>query len=138
MLDGGVAMSFQTIASINIEYPAWFFEGKTTLLRKPGEFTSDTQTTCLNTMYKWFTPCLLEPTNEHPETHGLMDGAHRDARAGCNGSIDNLLIVRTVTLDCHWRKRNLSMAWIDVEKAYDSVAHGWLEEMMILHRFPGR
>ena len=27
------------------------------------------------------------------------------------------------------------MAWIDVKKAYDSVDHGWLEEMMILHRF---
>ena len=40
-----------------------------------------------------------------------------------------------MTLDCHRRKRNLSMAWIDVKKAYDSVDHGWLEEMMILHRF---
>lgn len=28
------------------------------------------------------------------------------------------------------------MAWIDVKKAYDSVDHGWLEEMMVLHRFP--
>ena len=28
------------------------------------------------------------------------------------------------------------MAWIDVKKAYDSVDHGRLEEMTILHRFP--
>ena len=28
------------------------------------------------------------------------------------------------------------MAWIDVKKPHDSVDHGWLEEMMILHRFP--
>ena len=41
-----------------------------------------------------------------------------------------------MTLDCHRRKRNLSMARIDVKKAYDSVDHGWLEEMMILRRFP--
>ena len=27
--------------------------------------------------------------------------------------IDNLLIDRTVTLDCHRRKGNLSMAWIE-------------------------
>ena len=40
--------------------------------------------------------------------------------------IDNLLIDRTVTLDCHRRKGNLSVAWIDVKKAYDSVDHGWL------------
>ena len=41
VLHEGVAMSFQTIANTNIEYPAWFSEGKTTLLPKPGEFTSD-------------------------------------------------------------------------------------------------
>ena len=28
------------------------------------------------------------------------------------------------------------MAWIDVKKAYDSVDHGCLKEMMILPRFP--
>ena len=28
------------------------------------------------------------------------------------------------------------MAWIDVKKAYDLLDHAWLEEMMILHRFP--
>ena len=28
------------------------------------------------------------------------------------------------------------MAWIDVKKPHDSVDHGWLEEMMILPRFP--
>ena len=28
------------------------------------------------------------------------------------------------------------MAWMDVKKAYDSVDHVWLEDMMILHRFP--
>ena len=33
-------------------------------------------------------------------------------------------------------KRNLSMAWIHVANAYDSVDHGLLSEMFILHRFP--
>ena len=42
-----------------------------------------------------------------------MDGAQRGARAGCSGTIDNLLIDRTVTSDCHGRKGNLSMAWIE-------------------------
>ena len=82
------------------------------------------------------TSCLLGPANEHLETHGLMDGAPRGALSECSGTIDNLLIDRTVTLDCHRRKRNLSMARIDVKKAYDSVDHCWLEEMMILRRFP--
>ena len=28
------------------------------------------------------------------------------------------------------------MAWVDVAKAYDSIDHEWLDEMMILHKFP--
>lgn len=35
-----------------------------------------------------------------------------------------------VALDCHQRKRNVSAAWIDVRKAYDTV------EVLEVHRFP--
>ena len=65
-----------------------------------------------------------------------MEGAQRGARPGCSGTMDNLLIDRMVTLDCHRKKRNLSMGWVDAKKTYDSIDHGWLEEMMIIHRFP--
>ena len=65
-----------------------------------------------------------------------MEGAQRAARAGCSGTVDNLLIDRTVALDCHRRRCNLSMTRIDVKKAYDSVDHGWLNGVLVLHRFP--
>ena len=55
-------------------------------------------------------------------------------------AVDSVLIDRVVTLDCQRRRRNLSMAWVNVKKAYDSVNHSWLGEMkllhMALHRFP--
>ena len=38
--------------------------------------------------------------------------------------------------DAQRGKRNFSMAWLDVTKAYDSVDHGWLSEMFTPHRFP--
>ena len=41
-----------------------------------------------------------------------------------------------VTQDCHRGRRNLSMEWVDLTKAYDSVDHEWLSEMMSIHRFP--
>ena len=40
-----------------------------------------------------------------------------------------------VCQDSHRGRRNLSMAWIDVRKAYDSVDHRWLDRMFSLHRF---
>ena len=54
-----------------------------------------------------------------------MDGAERGAHTGCRRTIDNLLVDRTVTLDCHWQKHNLNMAWIDTKKVYDS-GRPWL------------
>ena len=115
-------LHFQAISSSGKEYPQWFSEGKTSLIPKPGEFTSDNQKpiTCLNTIYKWYTSFLLAPIDKHLNYYGLMEGAQRGARAGCSGTVNNLLIHQAVTLDCHRRKRNLSMGWTDVKKAYDS------------------
>ena len=39
-----------------------------------------------------------------------------------------------MALDCH--QRNVSSAWIDVRKAYDTVDHRYLVEVMEVHRFP--
>ena len=69
---------------------------------KPGEFSSDNQRpiTCPNTVYKWFTACLLVPMDKHLEEHGLMEAEKRGAKKGCSGTMDNLLIVKMVTQDC--------------------------------------
>ena len=58
------------------------------------------------------------------------------AKQNCSGTRDNLLIDRMLCLDSQRGRRNVSMAWIDVRKAYDSVDHSWLREMFSLHRFP--
>ena len=60
----------------------------------------------------------------------------REAGTDCSGTMDSLLIDRAVTTDCQRGKRNLSVAWVDVKKAYDCVDHKWLIEMMEVHRFP--
>ena len=74
--------------------------------------------------------------DSHLKEFDLMEGRRRGARAGCSGTKDNLLIDKMVTLDCHRGKRNLSMAWVEVRKAYDSVDHTWLAKVMRIHRFP--
>ena len=74
--------------------------------------------------------------NQHLDKYALIEGEQRGAKVGCSGTIDNLLIDRMVCEDSKRNKRNLSMAWIDVKKVYDSVDHKWLVEMMAIHRFP--
>ena len=46
-----------------------------------------------------------------------------------------IMMMMIVCQDAQRGHRNLSMAWIDVSKAYDSVDHRWLVEMFKLHRF---
>ena len=79
---------------------------------------------------------MLGPVNEHMNRYNLMEAQQRGAKVGCSGTIDDLLINRMVTLDCHRRKRNLIVAWIDVRKAYDSIDHGWLKKIMHVHKLP--
>ena len=90
----GVAKSFQAIARSDQEVPHWFTEGKTLLIPKAGEFLSENQRpiTCLNTIYKWFTSCLLRPVDQHLNENGLMQGEQQGAKAKFSGTIDNLLI----------------------------------------------
>ena len=85
---------------------------------------------------KWYTSCLLVDASHHLMRYGLMQGDQRGAKQDCSGTVDNLLIDRMVCQDVQRGHRNLSMAWIDVSKAYNSVDHRWLVEMFKLHRFP--
>ena len=137
-LHEGTAASFKTILTGEVGYPSWFTGGRTNLIPKPGELSSQNQRpiTCLNTQYKWFTTCLLSPMDEHLETHNLLEEEQRGARTKCSGTLDNLMIDKMVCRDSRNGSRNLSMAWIDVRKAFDSVSHAWLQEMMTMHKFP--
>ena len=65
-----------------------------------------------------------------------MEGEQRGAKEKCSGTTDKLLIDLMVCQDSQRGRRNISMAWIDVRKAYDSVSHNWLWEMFSVHRFP--
>ena len=86
--------------------------------------------------YKWFTSCLLPPMDKHLEEYDLLEGEQRGAKPRCSGTTDNLLVDRMVCHDSRNSRKNVSMAWIDVRKAFDSVSHEWLLEMMFLHKFP--
>ena len=138
-LHQGIATCFAAIGNGEENYPHWFTGGKTTLIPKPGEFISENQRpiTCLNTLYKWFTSCLLKPINQHLDRHRLMETEQRGVKSKCSGTTDNLLIDRMVCQDSHNAHKNLSMAWIDVRQAFDSVSHEWLQEIMSLHKFAG-
>ena len=59
-----------------------------------------------------------------------------DQRGGVKGSmgcIDNLLIDKALLEDATKNAKNISCVWIDVKKAFDSVAHKWLVTVLKDH-----
>ena len=94
---------------------------------------------CLNTVYRWFTSRLLDPIDSHLSEYDLAQLVKRGARRNCyyNGTTDNFVIDRMAIQDCHRSNQNLSIAWIHVNKEeFDSIDHGWINEMTAVHRFP--
>ena len=65
-----------------------------------------------------------------------MQVDQRGAVEKCSGTLNNLLIDDMILKDAHDNKKNLSCAWIDVRKAYDSLSHSWLKRILEVHRIP--
>ena len=78
-LHEGVTQAFVAVSESNEEYPTWFAEGKTRLIPKQGEFSSENQRpiTCLNDIYKWFTSCLQTPMDDHLIEFDLMENGQK-------------------------------------------------------------
>ena len=51
------------------------------------------------------------------------------------GTIDQLMINKMILESAIKRKVNISTAWIDYKKAYDSVPHDWIIESLKIHKF---
>ena len=100
--------------------PSWLVKGRTILIPKndnPGA-SEYRPITCLNVMYKAITGTIKELLPSH-----LLQVDQRGGRVGTKGCIDNLLIDKTVAEDAKINHKNLSMVWIDIKKAFDSVSH---------------
>ena len=93
-------------------------------------------TTCLKNLCKWFTSFPPASMDQHLEDYGRMEDQQTGAKSGCFGTMDNVLIDTAVMLDYRRGKRNLSMAWSDMSKAYDSGDPDWLCATTDVHRLP--
>jgi hypothetical protein len=67
--------------------------------------------------------------SSHLEEHSLLSAEHRGCHYGSKGCKYQLLISKSTSDDCRKRRENLNIAWIDYEKAFDSVTHSWIEQV---------
>ena len=66
------------------------------------------------------------------EQQRLQPAEQKGCHPGSKGCKDQLMISKAIYEDCRRRNKKLSIAWIDYQKAFDSVPHSWVEKSIEL------
>ena len=109
--------------------PEWLVEGTTNLLPKKEETwipKNYRPIACLPTTFKILTLVITDRLYNHLEKESIMTPEQRGGKKNCYGCKDQLMINNVILENCKKKKKNLSTAWIDYKKAFDSVPHSWI------------
>jgi hypothetical protein len=60
------------------------------------------------------------------DDQNLMPKEQKGCCRRSKGCEDQLLISKAILQECKCRKKNLCVAWIDYQKAFDRVPHSWI------------
>ena len=111
-----------------------FTTGRTVLIQKDkqkGQAASNYRPiTCLSTIWKTLTGIITEKMYSHLEHNNLIPTAQKGCVRQTRATKDQLIIDKEVLTDAKKGNRNLSMCWIDFQKAFDMVPHSWLIKML--------
>ena len=117
--------------------PKWLVQGWTYLLPKSDETQNPKNyrpITCLTTTYKILTSILTERTYNFLDCNNLLPNEQKGCKRGSYGCKDLLLVDKMIFENCKKKSRNLSTAWIDYKKAFDSVPHAWIIKSLQIHK----
>ena len=113
--------------------PDWFLTGVTFMIPKgsdtkePGNYRP---ITCLPTLFKILTSVITNRVYEYLLRNKILPPEQKGCIKSTRGCKDQLLLNMAITQSAKKEKKNLSMAWIDYRKAFDSVPHSWIIEVM--------
>jgi len=132
-LEDHLLQFFQKMLDNEEDIPQWLVEGRTLLIPKDGDLSKPKNyrpITCLNTLYKTFTGVLNELLLQNVEYIWSSTFEQRGSKRGMSGTKECLLVDRCVCTDSVYHKRNLSMAWLDYRKAFDTTSHSYLAVLL--------
>ena len=117
--------------------PDWLVEGATNLLPKKEETwipKNYRPIACLPTTFKILTSVITDRLYSHLEKEAIMTPEQRGGKKDCYGCKDQLMITNAILENCKKRKKNLSTAWIDYKKAFNSVPHSWIFKCLQMNK----
>ena len=119
------------------QIPEWLVEGTTNLLPKKEETwipKNYIPIVCLPTTFKILTSVITDRLYNHLENESIMTPQQRGGKKDCYGCKEQLMINNAILENCKAKKKNVSTAWIDYKKAFDSVPHSWIVRCLQMYK----
>ncbi|KAL1448095.1 hypothetical protein WDU94_012293 [Cyamophila willieti] len=117
--------------------PEIFTKGKTVLIYKknnPLDAQNYRPITCLLTVYKLFTSIIKNKVYEHVIENNILAWEQKGCTTKSYGSKEQIVIDSFIMNQARIKNRNLSTCYVDYAKAYDSVPHTWLLEVLRIYK----
>jgi hypothetical protein len=117
--------------------PTFLTQGITYLEPKDSDTTNPSKyrpITCLPTLYKLLTSIITNKINVHIKKHNIIPEEQKGCCKGSRGCKEQLIIDTEIHNQVRQKHRNLHYAYIDYQKAFDSVPHSWLLHILALYK----
>lgn len=132
-----LARQFQRCLMNPEEVPNFLMEGVTYMLPKtdtPDHPKKFRPITCLPTLYKLLTSIITKKIDGYLSRNNILATEQNGCRRRAQGCKELLLIDNVAMQHIKNKKRNASVAWIDYQKAFDSIPHSWLLRVLKLYK----
>ncbi|XP_039297919.1 uncharacterized protein LOC120354622 [Nilaparvata lugens] len=136
-LQSKIAGCFNDLLQQRSEIPVGFASGLIFMIPKkegnlsPGDYRP---ITCLNSTYKLMTSTLASKIDSHITLNKIMATEQLGCRKGAKGCKELLILDSFIAGQASAKQRNVSIAWIDYAKVFDSVPHSWLLYVLQLYK----
>ena len=117
--------------------PKCFTQGVRYLLPKSNETNIPKNyrpITCLPTMYKILISIITERTFNFLDNNNILPTEQKGCKRESYGCKDQLFINDMLPDNSRSSCKNLSTAWIDYRKTFDSIPHSWLLRFLELNK----
>ena len=86
-------------------------------------------------MYKILSNIITFPMSRHINANKIILNEQKGNANNTYGTIDQLIISKMVMDNIKLKQRNISTAWVNYKKKFDSVSHDWIIETLKIHKF---
>ena len=117
--------------------PPWLSDGITYLIPKTKETDNPKNyrpITCLTTTYKLLSAIITDKIHLFLNENDILPIEQKGCKKNCYGCKDQLMINKAIIETCKKKHHNLSAAWIDYRKAFDSVPHKWIHKSLEIYK----